>query len=65
MESGNKEAVLVPIPLGSGNDFVRSLGYKKEKDLRKLIDRAVSCSYIEMNLCKANDSTFKYFVLGI
>lgn len=58
VESGNKEAVLVPIPLGSGNDFVRSLGYKKEKDLRKLIDRAVSCSYIEIDLCKANDRYF-------
>ena len=58
VESGNKEAVLVPIPLGSGNDFVRSLGYKKEKDLRKLIDRAVSCSYIEIDLGKANDRYF-------
>lgn len=58
VESGNKEAVLVPIPLGSGNDFVRSIGYKKETDLKKLIDRAVNCPYIDIDLCKANGRYF-------
>ena len=58
VESGNKEAILVPVPLGSGNDFVRSLGYKKPKTLRELIEKAISCSYTDIDICKANDRYF-------
>ncbi len=55
LKSGNKEAALIPVPLGSGNDFVRSTGYKVKLPLEQLIEKAVNCNVDEIDVCKAND----------
>lgn len=58
-ESDNEKAVLVPVPLGSGNDFVRSLGYVTQKDVKKLLLSALNSLCVELDICMVNG---RYFI---
>lgn len=58
LKSGNRDAILIPVPLGSGNDFVRSIGYIKKDSILNLLKKALTCDFDEFDVCLANNRYF-------
>jgi YegS/Rv2252/BmrU family lipid kinase len=55
MASKNGDAILVPVPCGSGNDFIRTFGYNEKEQIDAVIERALDTTVKEIDVMKIND----------
>jgi YegS/Rv2252/BmrU family lipid kinase len=58
LKSGNLNVSLIPVPCGSGNDFVRSIGFKRETKFEDIFKLALNCKTDLIDVCTVNDRYF-------